>query len=152
MARYKENLLDEKAIRKRYRLADDVWEKLGEDDRLVRAIEEESAHRVRNGDCKREKSQQLVVKAPDVAASIMNDVGANARHRLDACKMLDDFSANGPASAPAADRFVITINLGEDVLRFNKSVKPDASDIDPYNPEDKPIITIDPAGRSVSPI
>jgi hypothetical protein len=28
---------------------------------------------------------------------------------------------------------VIQINLGEDVLRFNKSIAPDANDIDPYN-------------------
>jgi hypothetical protein len=28
---------------------------------------------------------------------------------------------------------VIQINLGEDVLRFDKSIKPDVNDIDPFN-------------------
>ena len=38
----------------------------------------------------------------------------------------------GAAAAPSAsDRFIITINLGEDVLRFDKSIKPDVDDVDP---------------------
>jgi hypothetical protein len=138
MARYREGLLDEKGIRKRYRLADDVWEKLGEDDRLVRAIEDESVRRVRDGSVKREKAQQLVVKAPDVLGGIMNSTDSNDRHRIDACKALNDFAANGPAAAPAGDRFIIQINLGEDTIRFNKSVAPNADDIDPD--ADRPII------------
>ena len=42
LARFRENLLDEKAIRKKYRLANDVWEKLADDDALIRAVEAES--------------------------------------------------------------------------------------------------------------
>ena len=96
MARFGELILTEKAIRKKYRLADDVWNALGNDDNLVRAIKAESVRRIRDGSCKREKSQALVVKAPDVAASIMLNDSANDRHRLDACKVLNDFAANGP--------------------------------------------------------
>ena len=61
----------------------------------------------------------------------MNSTEANDKHRLDACKVLDTFAANGPAGVPAADRFVIQINLGADTLTFNKSIKPDPNDIDP---------------------
>ena len=56
------------------------------------------------------------------------------RHRIDASKALDDFAANGPEVAPASDRFQITINLGADtVLKFDKSIMPDANDVDPFN-------------------
>ena len=54
-----------------------------------------------------------------------------------ACKVLNDFAANGPAGAPAADRFQITIVLNADnpsaphTLHFDKSIKPDPHDIDP---------------------
>lgn len=140
LARFRENLLDEKAIRKKYRLANDIWEKLGEDDLLIRKVEEESVRRIRDGSCKRERAQALVVKAPEVAASIMNDVEANARHRLDAYKVLDDFSANGPAGAPAADRFQITIVLNTDVERYDKSIEVNPNDIDPHHSNDRPMI------------
>ena len=33
--------------------------------------------------------------------------------------------------APAADRFVIQINLGSDVLKFDKSIEINPNDIDP---------------------
>ena len=53
-------------------------------------------------------------------------------HRVDAIKVLDDFSATGPENtAPAADRFMILINLGSDVLKFDKSIEINPNDIDP---------------------
>jgi hypothetical protein len=139
MCRFSEGIVSEKALRKKYRLAESDWEKLN-DDELVRAIEEESLRRVRDGSAKKEKAQQLVVKAPDVLSGILLDNTANARHRIDSAKTLNDFASNGPESAPASDRFIITINLGEDVLRFNKSIKPDANDIDPFNDVDTGVI------------
>ena len=38
-ARFREGNLDEKAVRKKYKLADDIWEKLASNDVLVAAIE-----------------------------------------------------------------------------------------------------------------
>ena len=61
----------------------------------------------------------------------MSDPTASPRHRVDAIKTLDQFSANGPEGVPAADRFHIVINLGSDTLIFDKSIKPNANDIDP---------------------
>ena len=75
----------------------------------------------------------MVVQAPDVVAGIMLDNAANSWHRIDSAKVLNDFAANGPAAAPAADRFQIIINLNGDVERFDKSRLPDANDIDPFN-------------------
>src|SRR5262249_35344173 len=48
LARYSETLLSESAVRRKWRLDEDVWEALGADDELVRAIEEERARRVRS--------------------------------------------------------------------------------------------------------
>jgi hypothetical protein len=132
MARFSESILSEKAIRKKYRLADDVWEKLADDDNLVRAIEAESVRRIRDGSAKREKSQLLVVRAPDVLSDILLDNTANARHRIDSCKVLNDFAAPGPQGAPPTERFLIQINLGADTLTFNKSIRPlEPGEIDP---------------------
>jgi hypothetical protein len=139
-ARFREGILDEKAIRKKYRFDEAAWEALGNDE-MVRAIEEESVRRIRDGSSKREKAQLLVVRAPDVVAKIMNDDSANARHRIDSAKTLNDFAANPPGqNAPSGDRFVIQINLGEDVIRFNKSIAPNPHDIDPDNPDTTNVI------------
>jgi hypothetical protein len=123
---------------------DTVWEKLADDDNLVRAIEAESVRRIRDGSAKKEKAQKLVVAAPDVLSNILLDNTANARHRIDSCKVLNDFAANGPEAAPASDRFIISIVLNSDnsggepaALHFNKSIRPlspgevDPDDVDP---------------------
>jgi hypothetical protein len=130
LARYREGgLITEAAIRKKYRLADEVWGKLGDDDELIRKVEEESTRRIRDGSAKREKSQQLVIRAPDVLSGILLDAGANAKHRIDSAKLLNDFSDNGPGqSAPASDRFVITIVMNDQVERYDKSIAVDVND------------------------
>jgi hypothetical protein len=134
MCRFSEGIIGEKALRKKYRLFDEAaWEKLNDDD-LVRAIDQELTLRIRDGSAKREKSQALIVKGPDILDSIASDSSQSARHRVDAIKVLDSFTG-GPESAPAADRFIISIVLSADGIphteHFNKSIKPDADDIDP---------------------
>ena len=91
---------------------------------------------------KRELAQKHVVKAPDVLNTIMLDPAASPKHRIDSAKVLDQFAANGLEAAPAADRFVITINLGADVLKFDKSIAIDPNDVDPNDTNTKmlPII------------
>jgi hypothetical protein len=140
--RFAEGLLTEAAIRKKYRFDDDAWEALGSNDELIEKIEAEKLRRIRDGSSKREKAQLLVVKAPDIVAKIMNDDSANARHRIDSAKVLNDFASNGPGqNAPASDRFVITINLGADhVERYSKSLKSDVNDVDPFNDVDGDVI------------
>ena len=137
LARFAEGgIVTEEAIRKKYRLLDnDAWEKLGEDDELVRAIEAEKTRKIRSGASKREKAQLLVVKAPDVVSSIMLDPAANPRHRLDASVALDKFAANPADNNPAttADRFIITINLSGDsgndhIEHYEKSIAIDVND------------------------
>ena len=133
LCRFRENLLTEKFIRRKYRLDNATWERLGSDegDALVEKIEAESLRRVRDGSAKREKSQALIVKGPAILDSIASDVSASPRHRVDALKVLDDFAATGPAAAAAQDRFVITINLNGDVEHFDKSISISADDTPP---------------------
>ena len=138
LARYAEGLFSEQDVKKKHHLSADTWERLGSNEVLIEKIEAEKVRRIRNGSAKREKAQQLVVQAPDVLGGIMLDASASPKHRIDSAKALDAFAATGPESAPAGDRFVIQINLGEDTLKFSKSIIPDANDIDPYNPDTTP--------------
>ena len=131
--RFAENILSEEAVRKKWHFDNATWDALGNNSKLIEAIELEKTRRIRSGQQKRERAQLLVVQAPDVVAGIMLDNAANPRHRIDSAKVLNDFAANGPAAAPAADRFQIIINLNGDVERFDKSRLPDANDIDPFN-------------------
>ena len=135
-ARYAEGLLDEIVLRKKYRFDDDTWEKLGKDDALVEAIEKEKVRRVRDGSSAREKAQQLFVTAPGVLSSILHDDGASPRHRIESARELRAIAANGPETTPASDRFQITINLGSEVLHFDKSIQPNPGDTDPFNDTD----------------
>jgi hypothetical protein len=149
MCRFAEGIVSEKALRKKYRMAESAWEALALDDELVRAIEAESVRRIRDGSSKREKSQQLITKAPDILDSIASDVSASPRHRVDAIKTLDGMAAVGPAGVPAADRFQITIVLDSDTtLKFDKSIKPDVHDIDPNHPDDMPMIAASTAKKT----
>src|SRR5262245_65253388 len=85
-----------------------------------------------------QRAQQLVAQAPGVLGDIMLDASASPKHRIDASKTLDAFAANGPEATAAADRFIITINLGSDVERYNKSIAINANDVDPHNPDNTP--------------
>ena len=138
--RFAEGLLDEKAIRKKFCFDDSAWEALGSNEELIEKIEAEKLRRVRNGQQKRERAQQLVTKAPDVLGGIMNDVTANARHRINSVEVLNDLAANNsPGAAAEGPVFEIFINLGAD--QEGKPIvehyrKPIAVDINPSVPED----------------
>jgi hypothetical protein len=120
--RFSEGILSEANMKRKYGFANNVWENLGGNAAVLAAVEDEKIRRIRSGQQKREKSQKLIVTAPEILDGIMNDPGASPRHRVDAIKTRDSFAANGPEGVPAADRFIIQINLGEDVLKFNKSI------------------------------
>jgi hypothetical protein len=116
LCRFQEGgILTEKQVKRKWKFDEATWDALGgpDGDEVVRAVEAETIRRIRDGSAKREKAQALVVKAPDVLGGIMLDDAANARHRIDASKTLNEFAANGPAGT-AGTFFEITINLGAD--------------------------------------
>jgi hypothetical protein len=142
LVRFDEGLLSQQSIKTKYRgrFDDAAWTSFGENEALIRAIDLEKIRRVRDGSAKREKAQLLVVKAPQVLGDIMNDPGANPRHRIDSAKVLDDLAANGPQTATAEARFVIQINLGADTECYSKSIKIDPLDEDPFHPTPPEVI------------
>ena len=137
-ARYGEGLLSEEAMRRKYCFDDGAWEKLGDNEALIEAIEAEKIRRVRDGSAARERAQQLFATAPSVLGDILHDDSASPRHRIESARELRQIAANGPEAAPAADRFVITINLGAEVLHFDKSIAIDANDVDPNDTDTAP--------------
>jgi len=149
-ARFAEGLVSEHAVRKKYRLDEAVWESLEKDDALVEKIEAEKLRRIRTGSFKREKSQHLVTKAPDILSGIMLNTDASPKHQIDAAKTLDAFATPEPRAThhDPDERFIITINLGNsEKLTFNKKIAPDPNDIDPNE-----LKTIDHAPREMLPI
>src|SRR5215467_3125310 len=82
--RYNEGILSEAAVRKKWHFEAATWERLGDDDALVRAIEETKIQRIRSGAAKRELAQTHIIRGPGVLASIMDNPESNARHVVDA--------------------------------------------------------------------
>src|SRR5262245_26282268 len=117
LARYAEGLFTRTQVKKKWRklISDEMWDALEHDDALVDAIEAEKVRRIRDGSFKRERSQQLVTKAPDVLDSIMSDTKQSAKHRIDSAKALDQFAGNTPDAAEQPDRIIIRIDMGADV-------------------------------------
>src|SRR5262249_28141123 len=70
---------------------------------------------------------------PPILGGIMRDPNANERHRIESIKTLDALASTGAEAAAAGARFEIIINLGADMERYSKSIKPDANDVDPFN-------------------
>src|SRR6516165_3677472 len=141
LTRFAEGLLSESAVRKKWRLSDYVWEAFGENDQLVRAIEETRIQRIRSGALKREKAQQHVIRGPDVLATIMDDPRANARHRVDSVKALDAIAAPESQAEAGQERVYIRIDLGADVRAKGMESSPnDVLVIDTtVQPKPKPI-------------
>jgi hypothetical protein len=137
-ALFAENLMDESTIRKKYRFDDDTWAKLGGDEVLIKAVETERTRRIRDGSSARERAQILFAETPAVLGTILHGDDVNPRHRIESARELRAIAATGPEIAPAADRFIIRIDLtagGGDVLEFNKSTTIDVNDVDPHHPD-----------------
>jgi hypothetical protein len=131
-ARFAEGILTEKTVKKKYRFDDNTWERLGSDEALIEAIE---IRGIRDGSTASERAQVLFAETPTVLGSILHDDDASARHRIESARELRQIAANGPeaAAAAASDRFQIIINLGDDVLKFDKSIEINPNDADPHN-------------------
>jgi len=136
-ARYLEGLYTRAQVKKRWRNIDDAtWDLLGDDNELVDAIELERTRRIRNGSCKREKAQQLIVKGPEILDSIATNPKASDKHKIDAVKALDGLTGN-LAEAAQQDRIVIRIDMGADI-RANGGT-PNPADVLVFEASPRPI-------------
>jgi hypothetical protein len=115
LCRFSESVLTKQQVRRKWKLEDEVWEALGTDEVYVAQVELERVRRIRSGAAKRELAQLHLVKAPAVLDSILSDPKANARHRIDSAKALNDLADFTPQVARDVDRVRITIDLGGDV-------------------------------------
>jgi hypothetical protein len=134
--RFYEGIITEEAVRKRYRLSEATWTSLGNNEALIDAIEAEKVRRIRNGDSARERAQKIFAEAPNVLSDILHDDSTSPRHRIESVRELRQIAANGPEAPPAAaaERFVITINLGGDhVEHYDKPLAIGADDTSPRN-------------------
>jgi hypothetical protein len=136
--RHIEDLITAEQLRKKYQLDEDAWRGLATNEPLQTAIERQRERRIRSGEAAREKAQHLFVSAPGVLSNILNDGNASPRHRIEAARELRQTAAVGSeAATPAADRFVIRINLGadpDDTIVIDQPRKP----IEPVRNEEKP--------------
>lgn len=132
MARFSEQLegYSEKDLRKKWKFTEENWTALGNDDELFRIIEAEKLRRVRDGSFKRERSQQLVTKAPDVLSGLLLNEKNSPKHRIDAAKVLDAMADPGSQNSHNdSERVLVTITLSADEkLTFGGSVKPTPND------------------------
>jgi preprotein translocase subunit SecD len=83
--RYSEGLMDEAAVRKKWRLSEDTYTKLGENEAFIERVEAEKVRRTRSGATARERAQQVFVETPAVLGEILRDNSASpgiaSRHR-----------------------------------------------------------------------
>ena len=131
LTRFSEGVLSEQQVRRKWHLvSNETWDLLADDELLIERVEETKVQRIRSGAVKRELAQKHVVAAPTILHGILVDAAANPRHRIDSAKALDDMAADRhEIAAAAADRFIISIDLGEGhVETFNKPLAVDASD------------------------
>jgi hypothetical protein len=132
LCRFSENLVSEAAIKKKYRLADDVWEALGSEETLIERIEAEKIRRERLGLTARERAQRAFSSTPTVLDGILHGGdGVSPRHKIEAAREIRAIAANGPNSTPTTEQFVILIDLGGDeklTVSGHKPYKPKPND------------------------
>jgi hypothetical protein len=131
LARFSDGTLTQAQVKSRHHLSEQEWTALGSNDKLVERVEERKLQRIRSGATKRERAQNEIIDAPPILAGIMRGPN-NARHVIDAVKVLDGLANMGAEAAAAGARFEITIVLDSDhVEHYNKSVAINANDTAP---------------------
>jgi hypothetical protein len=124
--RHTESLVSDSEIKSKWALTDKNWERLADNAPLLLAVRVERERRIQNGDAAREAAQKHFAKAPTVLGDILADEQVSPRHRIEAARELRQVVGDRPDTAPGAgEKFVITINLGEDKkLVFEKEIAP----------------------------
>jgi hypothetical protein len=109
-----EGLLPESELRAKYQLSHEAWAALANNEQLLGAVRTEVDRRVANGECAREAAQRHHANAPSVLNEILRNEAISPRHRIEAAKELRQVAAGSREHMSASERFVISIELGED--------------------------------------
>jgi hypothetical protein len=123
-----EGLLTDAELVKKYEIDAQDWLDITKNKELIRAIQDERERRVRNGTAARESAAQIFAKAgPTVLGTILNDVSASPRHRIESARELRQTAhggVNADSSTNASEMFSIVINLGDTTERYEKEIAP----------------------------
>ena len=130
-----EGLISDRELAEKYELSPVDFQNLAKDTALGRAIWAERERRVNSGVAVREAAARHLIKGPGILDQIMTSEQSNPRSKIEAFKELRTTANVGSGADRPADteRFIIKIDLsagGGEVLTFNKSIKPDATDVD----------------------
>lgn len=124
-ARHTEGLVSDSDIKNKWTLTDEDWKRLADNTFLLQAVRAERERRIIIGDAAREAAQRHFAKAPTVLGDILIDEQVSPRHRIEAARELRQVAGNGPDTGPRPEgKFVITINLGDEKLVFEKDIAP----------------------------
>jgi hypothetical protein len=130
LARYCEGIVTERNVRKKHRLAESDWERLGSDEAFIETIKRCREARVRSGAVAREHAQKIFTTTPEVLNDILHGGdGISPRHRIEAAREIRAVAATGPDAAQSSSEiFQITINLAiincKSVNRFDRHPEP----------------------------
>jgi len=124
-SRNREQLFSDQRLCEKYGLTMKAWAEIARNPAFRLAVAAEHERRTFNGDAAKEAAAKFFTNAPQVLDTILQDKSANARHRIEAAKELRATANTGAEAAPAAERFHIVIDLGEDrKLEINKRIAP----------------------------
>ena len=131
-ARHTEGLVPDSEIKNKWGLSDEDWGRLATNAPLLQVVRTERENRIANGDAAREAAQRYFANAPTVLGDILSNEQVSPRHRIEAARELRQVASEGPGIAPGAgEKFVITIDLGEDKkLVFEKDISPRVPSVD----------------------
>jgi len=127
--RFCEKLVTADQVKSKYKLSDDAWSQLGDNEPLLQAVDRRKERRVRDGTAAREMAQQLFIQAQPVLGTLLNDTQTPARSRIDAAKELRQVALGGETTPVTSEKFVIRIDLSaapgggeviEQVVEINK--------------------------------
>lgn len=123
-ARNVEGMLSETELRTKYQLSNEDWAGLATNEQLLHAVRTEVDRRIANGECAREAAQRHHARAPSVLNEILRNETISPRHRIEAAKELRQLAAGARENTGTGERFVISINLGEDYRLVNEFEQP----------------------------
>lgn len=113
-ARNIEGLRSDREIKEAWGLDVVDWARLAEHTALLNEIKAERERRIRNGEAAREAAQRHFAKAPSILNEILQNEAISPRHRIEAAKELRQVAGTARESAATTEKFVITIDLGQD--------------------------------------
>jgi hypothetical protein len=124
-----EGVIEDQELATKYELSIDDLKNLASIKAVQRAIVDERTRRVRSGLAARELASGYFVNAPGQLNKIMMDEKANPRHVIESVRELRMTALPENQNTPAnSERFSIVINIGDESLKFDKSIAVDPND------------------------